>query len=141
MDYGIGIIGVLGPLGKGAGLALKGVAGVLKEAQALGRVGEALAGIEKNSLRIDSLSKTASFRVPDGLTVTNGIVTSISEVKNVAYLSYTNQLKDYVAIAQKNGIALDLYVRGVTHSLGETTLSRPLRDAIGSGLINLKFIQ
>ena len=88
MDYGIGIIGVLGPLGKGAGLALKGVAGVLKEAQALGRVGEALAGIEKNSVRIDSLSKTASFRVPDGLTVTNGIVTSISEVKNVAYLSY-----------------------------------------------------
>ena len=121
-------------MGKGAGLALKGVAGVLKEAQALGRVGEALAGIEKNSLRIDSLSKTASFRVPDGLTVTNGIVTSISEVKNVAYLSYTNQLKNYVAIAQKNGIALDLYVRE------STVLSSPIQALQNAGLINLRFL-
>lgn len=136
LDYAIGIVGVLGPVGKTAGLAIRGVDLALKEAKTLGAIGEALAGIEKNNKWIDSLTKTANYRIPDGLTSS-----VISEVKNIAKLSYSNQLKDFVQFAQKEGLQFDLYVRAATHSLGETKLSGPLNDAIKSGLINLRFIQ
>lgn len=52
-------------------------------------------------------------------------------MKNVANLSYTNQLRDFAAYAQQEGLTFNLYVRG------STTLSGPLQDAVSAGQINL----
>lgn len=91
-----------------------------------GAAGEQAAGIIKNTQRIPSLSGTASYRIPDELTST-----ALGEVKNVANLSYTNQLRDFAAYAQQEGLGFNLYVRG------STTLSGPLQDAVSAGQINL----
>lgn len=45
-------------------------------------------------------------RFPDGLNDTN-----LSEVKNVARLSLTRQLRSYVTYSQRNGLQFDIYVR------------------------------
>lgn len=69
-------------------------------------------------------------RIPDGLTPT-----TLSEVKNVASLSYSRQLRNFADYAQQTGRQFDLYVRP------GTTLTGPLQDAAGpGGPINLKFI-
>ncbi|PVD50035.1 hypothetical protein DC498_22205 [Terrimonas sp.] len=73
-----------------------------------------------------SLSGTASYRIPDGLTNT-----TLSEVKNVKNLSMINQLKDYMQYSQQNGLRFDLYVRPTTQ------LSRPLQQQVANGNINL----
>jgi hypothetical protein len=50
------------------------------------------AGIVKNTLRIPSATKTANYRVPDGLTKT-----TLTEVKNYSgTLRLTNQLNDFM---------------------------------------------
>jgi hypothetical protein len=72
------------------------------------------------------LSGTAAYRIPDEL---NSSV--IGEVKNVSSLSYTNQLRDFEAYAQQQGLTFDLYVRG------STTLSGPLQEAVDNGQIVL----
>jgi hypothetical protein len=68
-------------------------------------------------------------RIFDGL---NDV--AVSEVKNVARQSYTQQLRDSLAYAQSTGRQFDLYVRP------DTYLTGPLRDAIGNGDIVLRFI-
>lgn len=62
---------------------------------------------------------------------------AVSEVKNVQYQAFTQQLKDSLAYAQANGRRFDLYVRG---GESETTLSGPLKAAVMSGEVNLRFI-
>ncbi len=94
--------------------------------RAAGSEGEQAAGIIKNTDRIPSLSGTASYRIPDEL---NSSV--LGEVKNVSSLSYTNQLRDFEAYAQQQGLTFNLYVRG------STSLSGPLQDAVDAGDINL----
>lgn len=59
---------------------------------------------------------------------------AVSEVKNVASQSYTQQLRDSVSYAQANGLRFDLYVRP------DTYLTGTLRQAVSDGLINLRFI-
>lgn len=68
-------------------------------------------------------------RIFDGL---NG--EAVTEVKNVASQSYTQQLKDSITYAQQNGLRFDLYVRP------DTYLTGPLRQAIADGVVNLRFI-
>lgn len=68
-------------------------------------------------------------RVPDGLTDT-----TLSEVKNVASLSYTRQLRDFAAYARANNLRFDLYVRSGAR------LSGPLLDARAAGRINIREI-
>ncbi|MDP9903103.1 putative toxin [Arthrobacter bambusae] len=68
-------------------------------------------------------------RIFDGLTSQ-----AVSEVKNVSYQAYTQQLKDSLTYAQRNGLRFDLYVRPTT------TLSQPLLDAIARREINLRYI-
>jgi hypothetical protein len=68
-------------------------------------------------------------RIFDGLTDT-----TVSEVKNVARQSFTLQLRDSLSYAQSTGRTFDLYVRQ------DTYLTGPLREAIGRGDINLRFI-
>jgi RHS repeat-associated protein len=68
-------------------------------------------------------------RIPDGL-----LSDALSEVKNVNYLSYTQQLRDFTQYASENTLRFDLFVRPTT------ILSGPLQEAISSGSINLLFI-
>lgn len=99
-----------------------GMAGV----RTTGQVGEELAGIIKNTERIPAASGKVGYRIPDEL---NGSV--IGEVKNVARLNYSSQLRDFGAYAQANKLQYNLYVRG------NTRLSGPLQNAVDSGAINL----
>ncbi len=68
-------------------------------------------------------------RIPDGLTST-----TISEVKNVQSLSYTQQLRDFATYAGETGLRFDLYVRP------STVLSGPLAEAIAEGTIRIRYI-
>ena len=99
-----------------------GMAGV----RAAGTAGEDAAGIVKNADHIPSLSGTAAYRIPDELNST-----TLGEVKNVSSLSYTNELRDFAAYAQQEGLTFNLYVRG------STSLSGPLQNAVDAGDINL----
>lgn len=95
-------------------------------ARQLGREGEAAIPGAGNTIRIDL--PNGGYRIPDILDESSGV---LGEVKNVGRLSYTQQLRDYTAYAQENGMQFDLYVRGTT------SLSGPLQGAIDNGLINL----
>lgn len=57
----------------------------------------------------------------------------IGEVKNVKSLSYTSQLRDYVAYAKAHGYEFSLFIR----SGDATKLSGPLQQAIRDGDIVL----
>ncbi|HEX8081624.1 MAG TPA: SpvB/TcaC N-terminal domain-containing protein [Jatrophihabitans sp.] len=59
---------------------------------------------------------------------------AVSEVKNVARQSYTQQLKDGIAYARAHGLRYDLYVRK------DTKLSGPLADAIRDPANRIKLI-
>jgi len=102
-------------------------------ARELGRVGEQAAGIIKNTERIPSLTGTANYRIPDVLDRARapGI---IGDVKNVAQLSYSKQLRDFSAFAQQNGLRFELTVRR------NTRLSAPLQQAVSRGEIVLKYL-
>jgi hypothetical protein len=100
-------------------------------ARLLGQAGEDAVGIAGNTQRIESLTGTAAYRTPDILDEANQI---IGEVKNVGYLSYTNQLQDFNLFAQQNGYQFQLYVRP------STVLSGPLQSQVGAGNIMLRTI-
>ena len=68
-------------------------------------------------------------RVPDGVTET-----VLTEVENVKRLSFTKQLKDYLAIAQERGLRFDLFVRR------DTRMSKQLKEALKKKLIHLRYI-
>ena len=67
--------------------------------QMLGKAGEEAAGIIKNHKRITSIIYSNKYRIPD---VLNRKI--IGEVKNVARLAFTRQLKDYYYHAQIKGL-------------------------------------
>ena len=62
-------------------------------------------------------------RFPDDIDPKTNVLT---EVKNVKSLSFTQQLRDYAAYAQENGLTFNLYVRP------STQMSGPLRAAIAN---------
>jgi RHS repeat-associated protein len=76
-----------------------------------------------------TISVSGRTRILDGLTDS-----AVTEVKNVAKQSFSQQLKDSLTYAQATGRRFDLYVRR------DTVLTGPLRDAIARGEINLRFI-
>ena len=80
--------------------------GELAAVRQLGNEGEAAAGILKNTLRIPSASGNASYRIPD---VLDHAARLIGDVKNVARLSRTSQLRDYLAYAQTNHYEFHLW--------------------------------
>ena len=61
----------------------------------------------------------------------NRVAGTLSEVKNVKYLSFTSQLRDYAAWAKQEGFTFNLYVREGAQ------LSGPLRAAENAGLVNI----
>ncbi|MDD5371054.1 MAG: putative toxin [Anaerolineaceae bacterium] len=95
-------------------------------AQTLGQTGESLAGVVKNTTHIPSLTETAAFRIPDQLVRSQNL---LSEVKNVAYQAYTNQIKDYLLYTQQQGLKFELIVRQ------NTEFSKPLQTLIDAGKI------
>ena len=98
-------------------------------ARTLGSAGEQAAGIVKNNVRIDSLTGTADFRVPDQLLADEKL---LSEVKNVAYQSLTNQIKDYWLYAKREGFTFELIVRE------NTKFSQSLQRLIDAGEIVIR---
>ncbi|NHN35923.1 hypothetical protein G8764_01275 [Pseudomaricurvus alcaniphilus] len=73
----------------------------------------------------------------------NTNVGTLSEAKNRAKLSYSRQLRGYVAYAQGNMLQVELYVRetsGFNGSVEATRLTEPLNRAICSGAIVIKAI-
>lgn len=62
---------------------------------------------------------------------------SVSEVKNVGYQGFTQQLRDIASYARQNGLRFDLWVRG---GVNPTKLSGPLREAVIRGDINIRLI-
>ena len=120
----------------GTGFAIQGLAnrflpaapasGIAASRQT-GVVGEQLAGINPAlKVRIPSITSTANYRIPDAMTAT-----TLTEVKNVATLSFTNQLDDFMQYAQSQGMTFNLVVRS------NTTLSGPLQALVDSGQITL----
>lgn len=107
----------------------KATEAVQQSPQALGKIGESLSGLVKNTERIAAPSGGANYRIPDGLDHLNKV---ISEVKNVANQSFTSQIRDSLNYAQTNGYRFDLYTRP------DTNLSSPLKQVINSGQIILK---
>ena len=97
----------------------------MQQVAAKGRAGEVASGLVKNTKHIPSLTGTASYRIPDGLTDT-----ILAEVKNYSgSLSYTSQLKDFVLYSQCNGLEMHLYTNA--------HLTGPLQQAVDSGLIQV----
>ena len=71
-------------------------------------------------------------RIPDGI---NTELKTLSEVKNyTSKLSYTQQLRDFSAIAKSRGLTFELYVRS------NTPLSAPLAQEVAKKNIILKII-
>ncbi|HTT90584.1 MAG TPA: RHS repeat-associated core domain-containing protein, partial [Acidimicrobiales bacterium] len=96
-------------------------------ARQLGSEGEDLAGIDQAAkVRIPSATGTAAYRIPDALTDT-----TLTEVKNVAKLSYTNQLRDFYNYASSTGRTFELVTRT------NTVLSGPLEQMVNAGQIDL----
>ncbi|MFO0969473.1 MAG: RHS repeat-associated core domain-containing protein [Gemmataceae bacterium] len=92
----------------------------------VGRAGEAAAGIVRNTQRIPSVTGTARFRVPDGLTAT-----TLTEVKNVAELDFSSQIADFLYHSMVNNLD---YVIIVRHS---TRLSPPLLRLEQAGWVTI----
>lgn len=105
--------------------AAQATATKMQQVVAKGKAGEAASGFVKNTKHISSLTGTASYRIPDGLTDT-----VLSEVKNYSgTLSYTNQLRDFVLYSQSEGLAMHLHTNA--------RLSGPLQQVVDSGLIQI----
>jgi len=101
----------------------------MADVRAAGKLGEALAGIAKNTQRIPSASGAAAYRIPD---ILDAGTKTIGEVKNLnGTLSFTSQIKDDLAYAQQNGYQMVLKVSQ------STQFSQPLQQVINSGAITV----
>lgn len=77
----------------------------------LGKIGERLAGIAEGVKKtaIDSITHTARQRIPDALDRIGKVLTEVKNVSGV--LRNTNQLKDFLLWAQREGYRLVLWVK------------------------------
>jgi hypothetical protein len=98
---------------------------------AVGQAGEKAAGITGPKRPIDSLTGTAKYRKPDEI---DDVARVLKEVKNVAKLSNTSQIRDYVLWAQENGYTFKLITRQGTE------FSKPLQKLIDNGTIILEHL-
>ena len=111
----------------------KGASAVARSRYAIdaGKAGEAAVNAIKNTERLDSVLGTANYRVPDILDKNNQV---LGEIKNVNSLSYTTQLRDYYAIAEKINYKFQLTIRQ------NTKLSTSLQNIVKSGNITLRYL-
>ena len=73
----------------------------------VGKIGERLAGIDPTAKQ--TIQINGRTRIPDAMSAT-----TLTEVKNVKYISNTQQLRDYADYAKLTNRALELYVRPTT---------------------------
>ncbi len=92
----------------------------------IGREGEAAVRASCDIGTKAKVTVNGRTRIPDGMTKD-----VLSEVKNVNRQSATQQIRDYVAFSEANGLRVDLYTRM------DTRLSGPLQRMIDDGRINL----
>lgn len=114
--------------GSGANTAARGGVGPVRVFQA----GEAAVRAVYDIGKKRTVVIGGRTRILDGLNAE-----AVSEMKNVRYQAYTQQLRDSLAYAQEKGLRFDLYVRG---GANPTTLSGPLEAAVRSGDITLRAI-
>jgi len=94
-------------------------------ARALGIEGESLSAIDQAAkVRIESITGSANYRIPDSLTGS-----TLLEVKNVSYLSYTSQVKDFLLYSESKGLSFELVVRE------NTVLSNTIRSLVTEGRV------
>ena len=123
---------VFGAIGKG----IKAVNNTIKASKAIkyttgtanqvGKIGEKLSGIVKNT---KSYIVNGRSRIPDGISKR-----FVQEVKNVKKLSLTSQIKDSIQLADELGKRLQLFIRP------DTYLSNPLKQAIKKHKIKISYL-
>jgi hypothetical protein len=97
-------------------------------ARSLGQAGEQAVGVSGPKVGV-AVPNSTTIRFPDILTQS-----TIGEVKNVQYQALTQQVRDYLSIAQDTSRTFSLYVRP------STKFSGPLQDLITNNKIDLQFI-
>ena len=73
----------------------------------MGKAGERMVGIDQSAKK--PIQINGRTRIPDAMTDT-----TLTEVKNVKYISNTQQLRDFAAFANDTGRSLELWVRPTT---------------------------
>ena len=99
--------GSLSALGGAALKYIKVRAATTGSPNSIGQAGEKMAGIDPSAKK--PITVNGRTRIPDAMTDT-----VLTEVKNVKYISNTQQLKDFATYANLTGRSLELYVRPTT---------------------------
>ena len=101
---------MMGSLSACGGAALKYAkvhAATTGSSNAMGKAGERMAGINQSAKK--PIQINGRTRIPDAMTDT-----MLTEVKNVKYVSNTQQLRDFATFANDTGRSLELWVRPTT---------------------------
>ena len=117
-----------GPVVAAGGASTTSQAEKMATVRAVGKAGEVASGIIKNK---ESIIVNGRTRIPDGLDYGLKL---LQEVKNVAALSYTSQMRDFVTYSQQRGLSMELFVRQ------NTNFTYPMLKAIVQNNINIKIL-
>ena len=101
------MLGSLSALGGAAFKYAKVHSATTGSPNSMGKAGERMAGIDQSAK--EPIQINGRTRIPDAMTDT-----TLIEVKNVKYISNTQQLRDFAAFANATGRSLELWVRPTT---------------------------
>ena len=101
------MFGSLSALGGAAFKYAKVHSATTGSANSMGKAGERMVGIDQSAKK--PIQINGRTRIPDAMTDT-----TLTEVKNVKYISNTQQLRDFAAFANDTGRSLELWVRPTT---------------------------
>ena len=101
------MLGSLSALGGAAFKYAKVHSATTGSPNSMGKAGERMAGIDQSAK--EPIQINGRTRIPDAMTDT-----TLIEVKNVKYISNTQQLRDFAAFANAAGRSLELWVRPTT---------------------------
>ena len=101
------MLGSLSALGGAAFKYAKVHSATTGSPNSMGKAGERTAGIDQSAK--EPIQINGRTRIPDAMTDT-----TLIEVKNVKYISNTQQLRDFAAFANATGRSLELWVRPTT---------------------------
>jgi RHS repeat-associated protein len=131
--------GAGGPGGGGSGAGGSGLGGIVRAAASAGGAGVVLIGQQGEAAvrEIEDIGPKVQFevngvtRIADGLNRQAGVIT---EVKNVSYQAWTQQIQDYIDYSQQEGLLFNLWIRA--SSVGR--LAVKLQAAVNDGRVNLR---
>ena len=101
------MLGSLSALGGAAFKYAKVHSATTGSPNSMGKAGERMVGIDQSAKK--PIQINGRTRIPDAMTDT-----TLTEVKNVKYISNTQQLRDFAAFANATGRSLELWVRPTT---------------------------